>query len=304
MIKVKDNNYEDLEQALADIPTDNKEEIIIDVQGVIKGQLRIAKPHLRIRNATFINNYGGYEILDDGIKRGTFRSYTLFIDAEDVTLENVKVINDSGYDNGQAIALMIDGDRFKAQNCEISSYQDTLFLAPLPQEEYEKGGFRGPLENRERKMRKAVFENCLIEGSIDFIFGGGEGYFHNCEIRSRNIHRDINGYVCAPSTPKEQKYGFIFDGCDFTSEEGMENSVYLGRPWRDHGKCLIIDSRIGKHIVKEGYSDWDKERARSTSEFKETGNIDLGLKDRVVWMKEVNNQDIEYIDRLRKDESI
>ena len=282
MIKVKDNNYEDLEQALADIPTDNKEEIIIDVQGVIKGQLRIAKPHLRIRNATFINNYGGYEILDDGIKRGTFRSYTLFIDADDVTLENVKVINDSGYDNGQAIALMIDGDRFKAQNCEISSYQDTLFLDPLPQEEYEKGGFRGPLENRERKMRK----------------------FHNCEIRSRNIHRDINGYVCAPSTPKKQKYGFIFDGCDFTSEKGMENSVYLGRPWRDHGKCLIIDSRIGKHIVKEGYSDWDKERARSTSEFKETGNIDLGDKDRVVWMKEVNNQDIEYIDRLRKDESI
>ena len=103
MIKVKDNNYEDLEQALADIPTDNKEEIIIDVQGVIKGQLRIAKPHLRIRNATFINNYGGYEILDDGIKRGTFRSYTLFIDADDVTLENVKVINDSGYDHGRSL---------------------------------------------------------------------------------------------------------------------------------------------------------------------------------------------------------
>ena len=84
MIKVKDNNYEDLEQALADIPTDNKEEIIIDVQGVIKGQLRIAKPHLRIRNATFINNYGGYEILDDG--RYIYRSV---INGDDFTVQKI-----------------------------------------------------------------------------------------------------------------------------------------------------------------------------------------------------------------------
>ena len=84
----------------------------------------------------------------------------------------------------------------------------------------------------------------------------------------------------------------------------MDSTVYLGRPWRDHGKCLIIDSRIGRHIVKEGYSDWDKESARSCSQFKETGNTYLGEKDRVAWMKEVNDKDIEYIDRLRKEESI
>ena len=76
--------------------------------------------------------------------------------------------------------------------------QDTLYLGPLPSEEYEPGGFRGPMEHKERVMRHARFTHCLVSGSVDFIFGGGEGVFTDCEIRSRNIQEEINGYVCAP----------------------------------------------------------------------------------------------------------
>ena len=303
MIKISGSVFEDLDAALAFVDQDNENEAIIDLDGeVIHRQLKIDKPHVTLKNGTLECDLGAYEILEDGYKRGTFRSYSVYIDADHVRFEDLKVLNTSGYESGQAIALMIDGDEFSAENCTISSYQDTLFLAPLPESEYEKRGFIGPLMDKERKYRHAYFEKCLIEGSVDFIFGGGMGYFRDCEIRSRNIHKEINGYVCAPNTPEDREYGFIFDACRFTSEEGMEDSVYLARPWRDHGKCLIIDSDIGPHIRAEGYHDWDKPHARITSEFKEYGNRNQNIENRTEWMKQVTEKDLSYIQELRKKE--
>lgn len=298
MISIEGKEYSSLKEALEDIDGDK----VIEIDGCVHEQVVIDKPNVTVRGGTIEYGLGAYEILSDGIKRGTFRTYTVFVDADNVTFDHVTVINSNGYQEGQAIALMIDGADFRAVNSTISSYQDTVFLGPLPKQEYEKGGFRGPLEDRERVFRKAVFENCLIQGSIDFIFGGGQGYFRDCEIRSRNIHQEINGYICAPSTPADQPYGFIFDHCDFTSEENMDDTVYLARPWRDHGKCLIVNSHLGKHIRKEGYSDWGKEHAHQTCEFKELNNSSDSAAERVCWMKQMSDKDLEYIDSLSKEE--
>ncbi|MBR2826307.1 MAG: bifunctional 4-hydroxy-2-oxoglutarate aldolase/2-dehydro-3-deoxy-phosphogluconate aldolase [Erysipelotrichaceae bacterium] len=299
MIRIEGKEYSSLKQALADV----QDSQIIEIDGCVHEQVVIDKPNITVRGGTIEYDLGAYEILDDGIKRGTFRTYTVFVDADNVTFENVRVINSNGHDEGQAIALMIDGNDFRAVNCLFSSYQDTLFLGPLPESEYEKGGFRGPLENRERVFRRATFEKCLIEGSIDFIFGGGQGYFHDCEIRSLDIQQKINGYVCAPSTPADETYGFIFDHCDFTAEEGMDDTVYLARPWRDYGKCMIVNSHLGKHIRQEGYSDWDKEHARKTCEFKEY-NTGIDLRKRVSWLRDVNKEDLKYISSLNKEEKM
>ena len=299
MIRIEGKEYSSLKQALADVQGSQ----IIEIDGCIHEQVVIDKPNITVRGGTIEYDLGAYEILDDGIKRGTFRTYTVFVDADNVTFENVRVINSNGHDEGQAIALMIDGNDFRAVNCLFSSYQDTLFLGPLPESEYEKGGLRGPLENRERIFRWATFEKCLIKGSIDFIFGGGQGYFHDCEIRSLDIQQKINGYVCAPSTPADEPYGFIFDHCDFTAEEGMDDTVYLARPWRDYGKCMIVNSHLGKHIRQEGYSDWDKEHARKTCEFKEY-NTGIDLKKRVSWLRDVNKEDLKYISSLNKEEKM
>ena len=297
MIKIGETSYPDFENALADLKAGD----ILDLgKETICGQFVIDKDNVTVRNGTFRGNLGAYEILNDGYKRGTFRTYTLFIDADHVRLEHVKVINDNGYQDGQAIALMVDGEDLYAKQCVISSYQDSLFIAPLPEEEYEVRGFAGPLEKRARIMRHACFESCLIEGSVDFIFGGGEAFFENCEIRSRNIHKPINGYVCAPGTPEKERYGMVFDHCEFTCEEGMEDSVYLARPWRDHGKCLIVGSKIGSHIKKEAYHDWNKPEARNTSEFKEYGNSDGNSMYRVEWMKQVTDDDLQYIETLKR----
>lgn len=50
--------------------------------------------------------------MPDGIKRGTFRTYTLFLDAPDITLCNLTVENaaGAGKEVGQAIALYAEGE--------------------------------------------------------------------------------------------------------------------------------------------------------------------------------------------------
>ncbi|MBQ1506436.1 MAG: hypothetical protein IIZ48_06680 [Erysipelotrichales bacterium] len=301
MIKVQSREFAGLDDALKYCETLEESERIIDFDGMtVYGQTEIAVDGVRLKNGVIENDFGAYEMMDDGFKRGTFRSYTLYISADRVTLENMEIRNTSGYHNGQAIALMVDGDEFTAERCIISSYQDTLFIAPLPEYEYEARGFVGPLENKSREFRHARFINCLIEGSVDFIFGGGFGYFTECEFRSRNIHSEINGYVFAPSTPADQPYGFVADRCKFTAEEGLDDSVYLARPWRDYAKCLMADCTVGPHIKPEGYSDWNKPHARITSEFKEFGSLCAGSCSRADWIKEVTDEDIKYIHILRR----
>lgn len=301
MIKVGAREFGNWKDALRWCASFPEYERVINLCGeTLTGQIEIDVPGVTLKNGIIENDLGAYEILEDGKKRGTFRSYTLYINADRVTLKDMTVKNTAGMSNGQAIALMIDADGFTAENTLISSYQDTLFLAPLPEYEYEPRGFVGPLENKSREFRHAVFLGCRIEGTVDFIFGGGSGYFRDCEIRSLNAHSEVNGYVLAPSTPEDQPYGFVLDHCRFTSEEEMEDSVYLARPWRDYAKCLIADCEIGPHIKVEGYSDWGKPHARITSEFKEYGSIGQETSARVNWAKQVTEEDIKYIHTLRR----
>ena len=77
---------------------------------------------------------------------GTFRTYTVLVDADDVRLENLTIENDAGdgREVGQAIALYADGDRLVVDACCIKGHQDTLFLGPLPPHEAKSGGFIGP----------------------------------------------------------------------------------------------------------------------------------------------------------------
>lgn len=75
-------------------------------------KLTVSQPHVTLIGddaSNTILTYDDYarEIMPDGIKRGTFRTYTLFLDAPDITLCNLTVENaaGAGKEVGQAIAL-------------------------------------------------------------------------------------------------------------------------------------------------------------------------------------------------------
>ena len=42
------------------------------------------------------------------------------------------------------------------------------------------------------------------------------------------------------------------------------NTCYLGRPWREYAKVVILNSEIGDHIKPEGWHDWGKIDAHDT----------------------------------------
>lgn len=247
-------------------------------------QFHISESNIVIENKIFSGSHFAKEIHEDGNKYGTFRTYTVLVDGNNITFKGCVFENSAGkgHDVGQALALYLDGDNITLENCTLKGHQDTLFLAPLPEKEIIPGGFLGPKQFTERKNRTFFFKNCIIEGGIDFIFGGATAYFDNCEFKSIEV-----GFVFAPSTPKNVEKGFVARGCRFTAAENIPpKSCYIARPWRDHGAVELIDCYLGKHIHPDGFDDWGKTHAHSTMRFSESGSYGAGAsKTRATFVK-------------------
>ena len=237
-------------------------------------QIHISESNIIIENKIYSASLFAKEILPDGSKRGTFRTYSVLVDGDNVLFKNCVFENAAGKgeDVGQALALYLDGDNISLENCTLRGHQDTLFLAPLPQKEIIPGGFIGPKQFTERKNRTFYFKNCRIEGGVDFIFGGATAFFENCEFVS--VER---GFVFAPSTPENVEHGFVATNCRFTAGDGVPpHSCYIARPWRDFGSVELVNCYLGEHIHPDGFHDWDKAHARSTVRFSESGSYGPG----------------------------
>lgn len=241
------------------------------------------------------DDYGLF-MMPDGIKRGTFRSYTMYVHGDKFKAKNITFQNTAGFGPkvGQAVAVYADGARMTFENCRFTGRQDTLFTAPLPPTVVEWGGFRGPRENAPRDNGTHYYKNCYIEGDVDFIFGGATAFFEECEIKSLNRDQEVNGYITAASTPEGREYGYVFDKCRFTSDCAPE-SVYLGRPWRSFAKTVIMRSELGAHIKKEGWHDWNKEEARELTFYAEYENYGPGAAtgERVAWSHQLTKEEAE-----------
>lgn len=237
-------------------------------------QIHISESNITIENKIYSGSHFAKEIHQDGNKHGTFRTYTVLADGDNITFKGCVFENTAGKgeDVGQALALYLDGDNITLENCILRGHQDTLFLAPLPEKEIIPGGFLGPKQFTERKNRTFFFKNCTIEGGVDFIFGGATAYFENCEFVSVE-----EGFVFAPSTPENVETGFVAKNCRFTATENVpEKSCYIARPWRDFGAVELINCYLGKHIHPNGFDDWGKTHAHPTVRFTEHGSFGEG----------------------------
>ena len=219
----------------------------------------------------------------DGKEYNTFRTWTLAVCADHVTMEDLSVVNDALHPEtkGQEVALTVYADDFHMRNCRLTSTQDTLFLGPLPGDLIERyDGFL--LDHLRRDMRcRQYFDNCLIEGTVDFIFGCGETLFDNCEIRSLYDVREV-GYAAAPAHALGQTEGFTFRNCRFTAEPAVRDGIiFLARPWRDYGLSRFENCTYGSHISPLGFDKWNDTDRDRTARFYETPAVP----GRVSWVK-------------------
>lgn len=197
---------------------------------------------------------------DDNANRnnmGTFRSYTLLVQGDGIRLENLTIENSSPIE-GQAVALHLEGTESVITNCRILGNQDTIFTG--------------------NQYGRFYFEQCYIEGTTDFIFGPATCWFEKCIIHSKK-----SSYITAASTPADHPFGYIFNQCNLTGEQGLK--VYLGRPWRKAAYTLFMNCEIGEHICPEGWHNWDNPENEKTVRYMEYNNSGKGsgTDNRVKW---------------------
>lgn len=272
-----------LQAALDRLPQDGTPAVIRLEPGVYREKAVLARSHTTIEGTSagstrIVWSDGAREILDDGMKRGTFRTATLRTDGAHITLRRLTIENDAAPREkaGQAIALYADGDHLLVEDCVLRSFQDTLFTAPLPPKEIEKNGFIGPKQHAPRVPQRHTYRRCRIEGDVDFIFGGAAAWFEDCDIVAVDGRGDRSqpfaAFCTAASTPENQAYGYVFKACRFLNGGCPAGSVYLGRPWREWAKAVLLDCELGEHIASSGFDDWGKTHAHGTVLFAEYGS--------------------------------
>lgn len=199
-----------------------------------------------------------------GENKGTSGSSSCYIYAPDFYAENITFENTSG-PVGQAVACFVSADRAYFKKCRFLGFQDTLYT-------YGKGC-------------RQYYDECYIEGTVDFIFGWSTAVFNRC-----HIHSIGNGYITAPSTDKGQKYGYVFYNCEITANSDVDK-VYLSRPWRPYAQAVFIQCNMGKHILPEGWDNWRNKNNEKTvfyAEYKSKGEGANSGK-RVAYSKQLKN---------------
>ena len=168
--------YRSISEALAAVDhlyPDAEQPVMIHVDpGEYRERVEIHRPHVTLAGETadsvrIVGSLGAKMPSEDGSgvdgTLGTFRTYTVLVDADDVRLENLTIVNDAGdgREVGQAIALYADGDRLVVDACCITGRQDTLFLGPLPPREVKPGGFIGPKQFAPRRKAREGLPRTL-----------------------------------------------------------------------------------------------------------------------------------------------
>lgn len=216
--------------------------VIYIKKGVYKEKLIVAPCKI---NVTLLGEEGTVITYDDyaskqnlfGEEKTTSGSSSCYIYAPDFTAENITFENSAG-PVGQAVACFVAGDKAVFRNCRFLGHQDTLYTYGDPSRQY--------------------YEDCYIEGTVDFIFGKSTAVFNRCTIHSKG-----HGYVTAPATVEGQKYGYVFYDCTLTADEGVDQ-VYLSRPWRPYAQAVYIRCDLGGHILPAGWNNWGKESNEKT----------------------------------------
>ena len=200
---------------------------------------------------------------------GTFRTYTLKIQGNRITLKNITIENNAAR-LGQAVALHTEGDCLTFLNCRFLGHQDTIYTGNAKCRHY--------------------FKDCYIEGTTDFIFGPSTAWFEHCDIFCK-----ADSYITAASTPQDVPYGYIFNNCRITTAPNVEK-VYLGRPWRDFGYTLFMNCELPRQIRPEGWHHWQKER-ENTARYMEYNNHGEGAStdQRVSWSHQLTKKEAQQI---------
>ncbi|CAN1281857.1 Probable pectinesterase/pectinesterase inhibitor 58 [Linum perenne] len=164
--------------------------------------------------------------------------------------------NTAGAIGHQAVALRIQSDRSSFYNCRMDGYQDTLY----------------------QQAHYQFFRNCVISGTVDFIFGDASALIQNCLIIVRMPMQGQQTTVTAQGkADKNEVTGTIIQNCKIVPEAKLAPVTakfpsFLGRPWKQYSTTVVMESTIGGFISPLGWMPWDGDLYLNTLFYGEYGN--------------------------------
>lgn len=209
---------------------------------------------------------------------GTGKSFSVQVTGDDFRAENLTIQNDWEKKNArvgegsQAVALAISGDREVLRHVRLLGYQDTLYAASrlchTPAEQaagvtqMQPGGSLKLAEALpECHAARQLFQDCYIEGHVDFIFGDAKAVFDHCELHGMT-HTVVALTAQSRYFPAEDS-GYLFLHTKVTADVAVDK-LSFGRPWRTYARVYFVDTTVSGTVIEpEGWIEWGGRLATS-----------------------------------------
>ena len=188
---------------------------------------------------------------------GTGKSGSVSVSGDDFSATDLTIQNDWEKKNGapgsQAVALLLTGDRGLLRHVRLLGYQDTLYAASKTcHGEADKTAAEA--SKTPCHAARQLYEDCYIEGHVDYIFGDAKAVFNNCELHGMK-HTIVTITAQSRLYPLEDS-GYLFLHCTITSEGGVDK-LSFGRSWRAYARVYFVDTTIkGASLDPPGWMEW------------------------------------------------
>ncbi|XVF72827.1 hypothetical protein PTKIN_Ptkin12aG0151900 [Pterospermum kingtungense] len=177
--------------------------------------------------------------------------------------------NTAGPEGHQAVALRVQSDKSAFFNCRMDGFQDTLY----------------------NHANCQFYRNCVISGTIDFIFGDAPTFVQNSLIIVRRpMDNQFNAVTAQGKAEPDENSITVIQNCKIVPDQKLfanrfRIKTYLGRPWKQFAIAIIMESILGDLIQPEGWSPLDGKFFEDTGYYTEYNNRGPGanLARRVNW---------------------
>ncbi|CAI0421944.1 unnamed protein product [Linum tenue] len=196
--------------------------------------------------------------------------------AKDMGFENT-----AGPEGFQAVAFLSQSDYSVYYNCQFDGYQDTL--CPLAYRQF--------------------YRDCVISGTIDFIFGVARTVIQGGTLVVRKPMDNQQNVVTAEGRQDPNGVSaIVIMNSHITADPAylpVKNQfpTYLGRPWKNFSRTVIMHTVIDDIITPAGWVPWDARWGLDTLYYAEFENTGPGsnTQGRVTWpgIKHITPQEAE-----------
>jgi len=263
--------FKTINEALPLIPKNSNKTFVIYIkEGVYQEYVELNKSMthvMMIGDGPHKTRITGNKNFVDGIP--TFKTCTVGVSGDYFIAKNIGIANTAGAEKHQAVALKVQSDFSIFYNCSFDGYQDTLYA----------------------HTKRQFYRDCTISGTIDFVFGDSAAVFQSCTFVVRKPMDNQQCIVTAQGRKeRRQPSAIILLNSKVVADPALypvrfQRKVYLGRPWKEFSRTIIMKTHLDDLIQPEGWSPWLGNFGINTCFYTEFQNVGPGSNttQRVKW---------------------